>query len=126
MKHYILQGREIVECDDWLAWARWFETAKDKRIVAQTHLIDGSTVSTVFLGLDHAFGGGPPVLFETALMMGEREYSALMGREYRPTEVVDRYCTWAEAEAGHMAWVERCVPPDLVKANAEHERTDES
>lgn len=52
-------------------------------------------VSTVFLRLDHRFGSGPPVLFETMVFGGP------LGEEQ------DRYCTHEEAKAGHMAMVER-------------------
>jgi hypothetical protein len=52
-------------------------------------------VSTVFLQLDHGFGGGPPVLFETMVFEtgGDSTFQ-------------ERYCTWTEAEAGHKAVVE--------------------
>src|SRR6187401_652293 len=33
--------------------------------VAWNHLDDGTIVSTVFLGLDHSWGHGPPLLYET-------------------------------------------------------------
>jgi hypothetical protein len=35
------------------------------RVVARDELEDGTVVSTVFLGLDHQFGDGPPLLYET-------------------------------------------------------------
>jgi hypothetical protein len=43
----------------------------------------------VFLGLDHSFGRGDPVLFETMVFGGP-----LGSAQWR-------YCTWAEAERGH-------------------------
>ena len=46
-------------------------------------------ISTVFLGIDHAFGGGPPLLFETMVFRGPMD-----GWQWR-------YSTWDEAEAGH-------------------------
>ena len=51
-------------------------------------------VSTVFLGIDHSFGHGPPVLFETMVFGGPRNDEQW------------RYCTWDEAAAGHAAVVE--------------------
>lgn len=42
----------------------WFET--DKRQIARYER-DGSFVSTIFLGLDHNFGDGPPILWETMM-----------------------------------------------------------
>ena len=47
------------------------------------------TVSTVLLYLDHGWGDGPPVLFETMIFGGEHD-------EYQ-----ERYCTLAEAKDGH-------------------------
>jgi hypothetical protein len=83
---YILAGKTPVECKDILTWGRWFEKAE--RHVGKTEQ-DGITVSTVFLGLDHNYGEGPPVLFETMIFGGDHN-------EYQ-----ERYCTWEEAEAGH-------------------------
>ncbi|MDX1247536.1 hypothetical protein GHK05_20720 [Sinorhizobium meliloti] len=54
-------------------------------------------VSTVFLGLDHQFGRGPPLLFETmAFRKGGGD-----------CEQCERYSTWDDAEAGHAAMVRR-------------------
>jgi hypothetical protein len=48
-----------------------------------------ANVSTVFLGLDHNFGGGQPVLFETMVFGGEHDgYQS-------------RACTYEEALAMH-------------------------
>lgn len=84
-EHYILDGKTIVSCD-LLTWARWFE--RGDRTVALTNA-GAVRVSTVFLGMNHQFGEGPPLLFETMVFGGERD------------ERVERYATWAEAEAGH-------------------------
>src|SRR5690606_31539414 len=54
-------GRPVPE-PDLLAWGRWMEGAD--RTVARDE-VNGILVSTVFLGLDHAFFGGPPLLWET-------------------------------------------------------------
>lgn len=54
------------------------------------------TVSTVWLGRDHRFGGdGPPIIFETLVFGGPLDGE------------MDRYCTEAEATAGHRAMVDR-------------------
>jgi hypothetical protein len=52
-----------VVVEDTLDWAIWFDQSKN-RIVAQ-EMVGQLWVSTVFLGLDHNFGDGPPVLWET-------------------------------------------------------------
>lgn len=90
--HYILDGKTPVKTD-LMTWARWFESADNSRIVAKTAVGDQS-VSTVFLGLDHSFGGGPPLLFETMIFGGHED------QEYQT-----RCSTWVEAEAMHAAAV---------------------
>jgi hypothetical protein len=89
--HYTLRGHQPVECDDLFKWARWFETAN--RCVAFDELGPGLTVSTVFMGLDHQFGEGPPILFETLVF---DDYAQGDGA---------RYATWDEAERGHREFV---------------------
>lgn len=83
---YILDGHNPVLCEDLVTWAQAFE--KSDRHVARTAQND-IVVSTIFLGIDYNFGGGPPLLFETMIFGGEH----------------DRYCkrypTWEEAEGGH-------------------------
>lgn len=60
-----------------------------ERVLEQVD-INGITVSTVFLGLDHRFSDdGPPILFETMIFGGEHD-------QYQ-----ERYCTWDEAMEGH-------------------------
>lgn len=86
MENYILDGKTPVECDDILKWGEWFETAD--RHVAKTEK-DEIKVSTVFLGIDHSFGDGPPLLFETMIFGGEHDKDMW------------RYSTWNEAEEGH-------------------------
>ena len=96
--NYILEGHEPVKVEDILTWGRWFETAD--RHVAKTAISDEVNVSTVFLGLDHSFGAGPPLLFETMIFGGEHD-------QYQ-----DRYETWKQAEAGHQKAVEMATPGD--------------
>lgn len=85
--HYILHGHEPEPCMNFLAWCMWFETA-DRR-VERTDITDEADVSTVFLGLDHQWGDGPPLLFETMVFGGEHD------------QWQDRYSTWDQAQAGH-------------------------
>ena len=69
MRHrYILDGRMPVEEADLMKWAEWLEKADRK--VARNMLHNGD-ISTVFLGLDHNLGDGPPLLFETLVFGGE-------------------------------------------------------
>lgn len=93
---YILDGHTPVPYEDIHGWARWFESAD--RHVANEYLVDaeGRTVhvSTVFLGMDHAWGVGPPVLFETMIFGGEEN-------DYQ-----ERYHTWDEAVDRHQVLVD--------------------
>ena len=47
-----------------VVWGRMFED-RDYRIVRQDLLLDGSMLSTVWLGLDHSWGLRTPLIFET-------------------------------------------------------------
>ena len=90
-KKYILgKNHELIEAD-LITWAEFFES-KD-RIVAQEN-VGEVRVSTVFLGIDHNFGEGEPLLFETMIFGGERD------------EEQYRYATWDEAEKNHKTIVE--------------------
>ena len=88
--NYILKGHEPVPCEDILEWGKWFETGD--RTVAKSR-VKKMKVSTVFL--DHNFGGGQPILFETMIFGGKHD---MFQR---------RYHTWQEAEDGHREIVAR-------------------
>ena len=45
-------------------WAGMLGRLEKKR-VAETTLPDGKWISTVWLGLNHQYGDGPPLIFET-------------------------------------------------------------
>ena len=92
-EHWILDDDGNLERVDLLTWALWFERPARRR-VAETFYGD-VRVSTVFLGLDHSFGGPVPVLWETMVFGG-----VLDGEQYRYTSVAD-------ARAGHQAMCER-------------------
>lgn len=85
-------GHEPVPCYNLLEWGRIFES--DVRVVAWSGN-SSKYVSTVFLGLDHSFWDGPPLVFESMLFIDGH------GDE------MDRYSTWAEAEAGHKRFVQK-------------------
>jgi hypothetical protein len=127
MKLYVLDGHEPVAIDNdderegLLRWAQWYETAD--RYVMQTRLIDGSRISTVFLGIDHNHSDkGPPILFETAIFTGETRRCEWLKRDIHECDIKSRYATWGEAEEGHMHWIEQCVPPDLIAATNDMEK----
>lgn len=87
---YILRGHTPVPVD-LMTWATWFEVASN-RIVAQTD-VGPVQVSTLFIGLDHQWGNGPPLLFETMIFGGEHD-------DYQR-----RYSSWTEAVDGHAVAV---------------------
>ena len=86
MSHYILKDGEPILEPDLLTWAKNFEI-EDRR-VALTEF-GGVRISTVFLGLDHSFGDGAPVLFETMIFGGAED-------GYQ-----ERYHTLEESMLGH-------------------------
>lgn len=91
MDCYILQGKTVVPAADLDEWGQWFETTN--RVVAQTRVANGVEVSTVFLGRDHAFGGGEPLLFETLIFGGKVNFALLVFMLYlcRLGEVVSSF-----------------------------------
>ena len=90
---YILDGKAVIECNDIIQWARWYESADRK--VAKTK-IGKVHVSTIFLGLNHGYLGGLE-LFETMIFGGELDQECW------------RYATWDEAEKGHAVAVEKVL-----------------
>jgi len=99
-KYYILKDQKIVAVD-LTTWAKWLEKNNANRHVKDEKIGD-VRVSTVFLGLDHQWGDGPPLLFETLVFEGELDGD------------MERYSTWDEAEVGHAEMVER------VKSHQNH------
>lgn len=89
---YILEGNKTVECKDLLTWGQWLEKAD--RHVADVSFGD-IRISTIFLGLDHQFGDGPPLLFETLVFGGPLD------------QEMERFSTWEEAKKGHKEMVKR-------------------
>ena len=78
---------------------------KDKAV--RQELVNDGWISTVFLGLNHNCGDGPPILFETMVFGGEFD-------GYQ-----DRYSTWEEAEEGHKKAVD-LVTIKLLNGNQEN------
>lgn len=62
------------------------------KAVKQETLQNGKWISTVWLGLNHRFGAGTPLIFETMVFPSKGEFSELDA---------ERYSTEAEAIAGH-------------------------
>jgi len=99
MDKYDLQGNPI----DLLEWSKLFEDVKYRR-VAETTLPDGTWVSTVWIGIDHQFGDGTPLIFETMVFPSKEELNE---------RNVDRHTTETEALAGHHLMVKNWARASL-------------
>ena len=87
---YILDRQTPVPCNELMKWGAWLQNSK--------RLVGGKTkrgvrVSTVFLGLDHQYGEGDPLLFETMIFGGELDKDCV------------RYSTMNQAREGHRVAV---------------------
>lgn len=114
--HYTLIGQTPVRCDDMIEWATWYEHAD--RHVFSTRVGD-YWVSTVFLGLDHNWGRGRPILFETmifayfeSIFPSDEHWHTLRQQELKERglnedflDYQQRWHDWSEAEAGHETMV---------------------
>jgi len=77
-----------------MEWCKVFEDKDYKRIALyQGIFVD---VSTVWLGLDHNFGGGLPIIFET--MVFTKRFKEVDCRRYHTIE---------EAKQGHIKMVKQ-------------------
>ena len=96
-RYYLLDAaRQPVAINDLIGWAAWYELNPEARRVAESEPAPGVRVSTVFLGINHSFHpDNEPQLFETMVFGGPLDQEQ------------QRHATWAEAEAGHRAMVER-------------------
>lgn len=94
--YFILEDKKIIPCNDVVKWAKGFQ---GPRHVDKTYLLGEKNrlhilISTVFLGLNHNYGDGPPLVFETMIFGGKHNQSCW------------RYSTWEDAEAGHREAVQ--------------------
>lgn len=91
---YILIGKVAVKAslDE---WASFYEKLPDRQVGHDER--DGCLVSTVFLGLDHQYGSGPPLLFETMIFPSHTTPGIEWSENY-----CQRTSTWEEAEEAHI------------------------
>lgn len=116
-----------------MKWALLFETVD--RVVGNTRTLYGERLSTVWLGLDHSFGFGPPLIFETMLfapdMRDERDRlrrsirgelsaeeeaelerdKAYIEKNYPHHQLQLRYSTRRQAEDRHEQLKLHCLIP---------------
>lgn len=90
-RYYVLRGREPVPCD---ASQCAEEMALGNRVVRRTRL-GPFLISTVFLGVNHSFLEGRPILFETMVFEGSSSRETC----------IRRCATWEEAEVQHEATI---------------------
>lgn len=75
-------------------WAALLEDDQYRQIASTE--VDGALVSTVWVGIDHNWGDGPPLIFETTVFWG-RTPSA---------DDEERYSSIDDALAGHWRHVQ--------------------
>lgn len=98
--HYDREGNPIT-------FERWAELCAredvDYRRVAWTLIGEGIEISTVWLGIDHNFFDGPPLIFETMVFVQLDEPRELLGGAITTREGTEtyRWPTEAAALAGH-------------------------
>lgn len=90
---YDKQGKPI----ELMEWGELMQDMEYKRVGLTEDLKDGVYVSTVWIGMDHSFVKGPPLIFESRAFKD-------VGVESRERDL-DRYATLAEAEDGHRRMV---------------------
>lgn len=115
-EQYVLdpQGCPVPE-PDLLRWAEWFEHAD--RTLAYTSVPDDehprAWVSTVFLGLNHQWGNGEPVLWETMAFLNQPTHLELPDGQTRTFDrtsldgTQQRYTSREAALLGHALMVEQ-------------------
>lgn len=106
-KYYNIDGEPL----ELFEWAELFEIYEYKMVgVTYFGPDDSIRVSTTWLGLNHNYGAGPPLIFETMIFGGEHN------------DYMDRYSTLEEAKAGHEVacnLVRESVPNEEVQPNDE-------
>lgn len=94
-----------IPCEDLYVWGYWMELKGVRRVGLNEFEINGEkiSVSTVFLGINHAFGGGEPILWETMIFGGKED-------QYQ-----ERYSSKEEAIAGHLFAIKLAKGEVIVK-----------
>jgi hypothetical protein len=94
--YYILdENKQAQPVHDVYVWADYQDAHKR---VASTRR--GKVwVSTVFLGIDHQFGDGPPLVFESMVFGGPKD------------QYMDRYSSYDDALMGHRRMCRIAFPP---------------
>ncbi len=103
--HYIIDKDHRFHVVDLFAWAEWMEREDHAALVRVAETTCGPYwISTIFLGLDHSFGEGPPVLWETMVFDQSKPQEHVL-----PLDGEMNRCAggWEQAEAMHAEMVAR-------------------
>ena len=96
MKWYALdENSEPVEIDILSSSYSSYKESQEKHTIQDENIGDCEIVSTTFLGLDHSYGVGDPVLFETMVFGGKLDQEQV------------RYTSWEDAKKGHKKMLEK-------------------
>ena len=90
MSWYILDKNNKPIRSTIVDYGKWLQENPEKKAVKQEHIGD-IFISTVFLGLDHAWFSDIPVLWETMIFGGEHD------------RYMDRYTSHEDSLEGHQA-----------------------
>jgi hypothetical protein len=110
-RYYHRDGKPFVSNElmpDFLQWAMLFE---QDRTVKKTRTLYGERLSTMWMGMDHSFFAGPPLIFETMLFAPRKHQRPIFDK-------TDEERSAAEAED---AQIERDYPHDLLQLRYTHE-----
>jgi hypothetical protein len=99
MYYYLEKDHSSRSCplDEWSSQLRDMNKNDTKHVAHDK--IDNYIISTIWLGLDHNYFGGRPMLFETMIFKDNKSFEDIY---------MDRYFTWDEALKGHefaIHWV---------------------
>ena len=122
--NYILVDKKPIAVDTTkesglIRWGSWMLNAD--RMVKKERVM-GFEVSTVFLGIDHQFVNGPPLVFQTTVFIPWDKPIQKNGITITREEADEfgpwRYSTWEKAEEGHAEMVRLVRLSGLKIANA--------
>lgn len=99
----------------------WLEDITHRRV--RLTKVGPYTISTVFLSINHNFGDGPPLLFETMAWTQMNENG--MTLDGRTFENYQRRCsTWEQAEQQHATAIEEMKMPGDEVVDIEEEQKE--
>lgn len=96
MRYYKLEEKSVIPLADVREWAIWLKFFPDKKRVVAQDTVGSEMISTVFVGIGWPYDSDSAnMVFETMVFDGDEA-----------GDVVARYATWSEAEAGHAMCVD--------------------